>query len=130
MEDNRRTPNSAQIKYFKERAAAWLKNTSAAGKKGAADDMDYYLRQYQGLEQYDTRTTGKIMTDKKSNYIEIKVGGVTIRKQADKMTIKMDHTMDYSLDSIKAFREELDASLDVIATAAKYDAKAAANELI
>lgn len=126
--DTRAPPSTATIAYFKSRVGAYHKAKTDGGRSNASADIERYLNHYKDLEQYDTRNT--MNTDKTKNYIEIKVGGVVLRKQADKMTVKMDHTMEYSVPSIEAFRQELDAALDVIATAAKYDNKAAAQELI
>lgn len=119
--DNRRIPTDSQVVYFKQRAAAYQKNTSVSGKLSAANDMDYYLKQYQGLDEYDPRTNGMNKNDDTKNYIEVKMGGLTLRKQGDRLSIKGDVNLEYTDANIAMFNKQLAGGLDVIATAAKLD---------
>ena len=56
-----------------------------------------------------------------NNYIEIQNGGITFRKQGDKLTISLKETFEYTDANLLKFNTTLSAGLEVIAAASKFD---------
>lgn len=112
------------ISYFKQRVKAWHSNSTASGKRSASQDIDRLLTRYSNLDQYDTRTQTPVATKSNSpNYIEIKQGGITFRKEDTNLTINMNQTIEYNDVNILKLKQTIEAGLEVIAAAAKHDTK-------
>lgn len=111
---------------FKKRLLESRNRPTEQGRKNALDDVNGLLRKnpdkYQPLyDEVMKELGGSTMSTNTNNYIEIKTGGITLRKQGSSLTVKLDAKFDYSEVAVKAFRTDLDQGLGLIEQAAKLE---------
>lgn len=104
--------------YIKERnkytegSSSWVTyNTNAERMQ---TQINALLEKYPELDESKKVTTS-------SNYIEIKVEKIILRKQGKDISIKIEDKLEYTDFNISKFRNDLDSALNVIAAAAKLD---------
>lgn len=127
MTDRRMTPSLVVLNTFKGYVAKWHDAKTSTTRNARSKDIDYYLKNYKDLEQFDTRNQAvSAPNNNAKNYVEIKVGGTTVKKQGDKLIVNIAESVDYNAANILQLKSTLANALDVIEAAAKFETNSTA----
>lgn len=115
--------NSYQVAEFKRWVAARDKAVKETTYNNYQASIDNFKAKYTNVAVFDTNKgfNGVAKAETNNNYIEIQNGGITFRKQGDKLTISLKETFEYTDANLLKFNTTLSAGLEVIAAASKFD---------
>jgi hypothetical protein len=111
------TYQKSKIKSY-ERDIRFYQSYVDRGQANYQNNVDNLTKQ---LENYKTKLGLTVAGKDAQNYIELKVGEITVKKSGKSMTISMNSTCEYTDFNIKRIKDNLSNAFDVVEAASKYE---------